>query len=401
MEYPFGTISARFWVDVRDMCKLTSVLAGILASIVLTSTTALADDCSEILKPELMDTSQLQRSSAGAEAARNWACSASLAELKNTSTSRDGSAGGGGLNILNWVGLTGNGSQSSSLTEEQLQRWKASHCSQSSRDMSRSAFEFYAQRALSPKAIDAWKACKLRQPALNCWASPKGDNQIEFHYVWNNNAVEIPTVKSFTAVRGASQPQQLRPVGEKIFIGDDSTNIWRDPRFDTLINISVVHQNRYVYSCVGFVPRVRPIEPPRVKISQLMGRWCVRNVRERPEPAAETSWALFGAATEDGRFYEVAHQSGPHTVSTVLLDDNDQPIIRPQRPEFLFRALSSNEFMMTESWKPRPYTWEKYIFTSTNEFQLEQYLYEDESGQIVRETKKPMLENFVTIWYHC
>jgi hypothetical protein len=68
------------------------VPALVITVVLLGYNRAVADECSDILKPELLSKSTNQRAASYSEAARNWACNATVDEIKTAgSTANSGS----------------------------------------------------------------------------------------------------------------------------------------------------------------------------------------------------------------------------------------------------------------------------------------------------------------------
>jgi hypothetical protein len=307
--------------------------------IIVVGDRALADDCSDVLSPALLNRSVNQRSTSFAEATRNWMCAASLNEVNRYSSSSDSSSGGGGFNLFGYFGIGAEGASASSVTEGQFEAWKQQNCSQNDYSMNRSAFEFFAQQAVAPAAIEAWRACKLRQQALSCWISPHGTgNQIEFHYNWNGNAVDVPAVKDFDVRQGVSTPQLLKKSGDKIYIGEATEIINRNPTLDTQIRLNIVLSERFAYSCGAYIP----MTPPPITTAQIRGRWCFGNALDRYIGIQWQDWLDSGPDTIQ---IADAHCSSPTmraagTAGQICSQIAQSLMANPMS----FRPLSSNEF---------------------------------------------------------
>jgi hypothetical protein len=266
---------------MRDLnsnpCKLALLIGFVALTELLPFTLALANDCDDILTPALLNRSVRASDENFAQAARNWACAASLSEINNAASNATSRSGGGSVQILTYLGIGGHGSGSSSTSTQQFGTWKQQNCSQGGSDMQHSAFEYFAQQSVNVSVVDAWKSCKLRSQNLSCWVSPHG-NQIEFHYNWNSTAIDLPRVRDFTVVRGSSPPETLSPASETIYIGEQTKTISRISTGDTLVTLNIVLSDRYVHSCVGFVPGHSTLPSPAqaipVSVATVMGVWC-------------------------------------------------------------------------------------------------------------------------------
>jgi hypothetical protein len=64
------------------------VPALVITVVLLGYNRAVADECSDILKPELLSKSTNQRAASYSEAARNWACNATVDEIKTAGQPR-------------------------------------------------------------------------------------------------------------------------------------------------------------------------------------------------------------------------------------------------------------------------------------------------------------------------
>jgi hypothetical protein len=327
-----------------------------VATVFCCATYAHADDCSDILRPDLLSKSVSQRNAAHSQAARSWACTTTLSELQNYSASTDSDSSGGGINFLSYIGLSAQGASASSLTNEQFERWKQQNCSQGATDLNRSAYEFFAQQALDPRAISAWRACKLRQESLSCWVSPRGANQIDFHFSWRSSAIDLPIVKEFTVIKGGSIPQQLAQAGDKVFIGEATKVISRETNQDTTISLNVILSQRWTYSCVGFVPRAAAVAPPQITVSQIVGKWC-----RFFSDGSPSGWEVWGRASGD-RFYVTDSGNAPGVKSVTPSRPSGGPVSK--YPEFTFRPLSINEFEISST-TGRPEEWHRYRATPT------------------------------------
>jgi hypothetical protein len=294
------------------------------------------------------------------EAARNWLCGATLSEVNSSSSSSRSGASGGGFNVFGYFGISGHGSSGSAVTDGQFSAWKQQHCTQSDHSMSRSAFEYYAQQTLAPEAIEAWRACKLRQQSLSCWVSPRSASQIEFHYSWNSRDVDLPVVRDFHVIQGTSTPRELGRAEDKVYIGEVTTIVPRDGARDTTIILNIVLAQRFAHNCVAYVPRV----PQYVRIAQIMGKWCFSEHKEMELagwgiPAWEV-WGQTGAYEFRVVDFLCRNPKGPYPAGGKSCETY-------QREERMtrsipFRPVSSNEFEV----KFPDRKWERFRMTDSS-----------------------------------
>lgn len=343
------------------------LICGLLipALVFLPADRALAvDDCSAILNPALLNKTTNQSSTSSAEATRNWLCAASLSEANNYNSSSVSGSGGGKLDVFGLFGIGGQGAGSTSTTEGQFQAWKQQNCVQNDYSKNKSAFEYYAQQALAPAAIEAWRECKLRQQSLNCWISPHGnDTQIEFHYNWNSREIDLPVIQDFNVTRGASVPQPLRQRGEKVFIGESTALVSRVPTQDTFINLNIVRSQRFADSCTAYVPRV----PVLITTAQLRGRWCTtdRDWGKGWEGVVWEDWVDSGPSQLQIAHAQCQDQNRLIRGRMITCGEFAQAMI--SRPTS-FRAVSASEFevLFPDAHRNRE-RWERFRMVSSNQ----------------------------------
>jgi hypothetical protein len=275
---------------MKNRSQLAAIGISLLIQFVSDSVSA-ADQCSDILKSDLLNRTGRGSSSNLTLAQNNWACSASLNDVRNFTSEVQNRAGGGGGSFklfgLFSVGGEGQGSTGSTVNEQQFELWKRDNCSNATSDQNRSAFEYFAQQSLDPKVIEAWKACKLGQPALSCWLSPQGTAQTVFHYSWRSYMAELPTIIEFTInTDGSEPPLTILEPGTRVYIGEATQVVPRNPNKPVLINFNIRQADRFSYACSSFLPAsavppggIRiPLPPPpsgrESKLSEVLGIWC-------------------------------------------------------------------------------------------------------------------------------
>ena len=234
-----------------------------LLLVVLTAPNGYADQCRDILQAGLFDQTTSQSDRAATSAARSWACSATLSEAQDyLNKSSDRSAGGGGS--VNYVLFSAGGSASqrsgSSLTSDELRRWKSENCEDVNVNESSKAFEFFAQTAVSTGVVSAWRECMLGRRNLSCWAEPHGE-EVALKYSWSGGFEDLPVVRRATFRKGGEsggaerlERHFLNP-GEQVFQGEASHFFSRHPNEDLRVQLTVVTDQRFSYDCYVFVPR--------------------------------------------------------------------------------------------------------------------------------------------------
>jgi hypothetical protein len=198
---------------------------------------------------------------------------------------------------------------------------------------------------LNPGVIGAWRDCKLKQQDLTCWVSPRGKNQLEFHFNWTSGEVALPVVSDFNLTEGASSAQPIGRAGDQIYIGEGLKVLPRDPAQDSIISLQIVLRERFQFSCVGYVPHD---DPPFITVSQLAGKWCQINVNW-------PHWEMWSVENEN-------------TIKTLAggpfpLDAEDYTHHYPYVSTHTFLALSPTDFEIQIDPKDEAVFWSRYRAT--------------------------------------